>query len=134
MSEVWKKKDWLKENGFITNVGRGRISGENHARLSEAANSGVKFSDYNPVETVKSVETGKVKVVRSSVTPPAISGKGPILSDIAYRYAENDFKAVADDGTEYNMRAACQNCGLSLCGHRCNNPVVLDKIVRIVPV
>ena len=41
-----KAKQWLKDNGHIAEITRGRISHENHMRLQAAYDNGQRFSDW----------------------------------------------------------------------------------------
>jgi hypothetical protein len=120
-------KEWLKANGHIAEVTRGRISNDNHKRLLAAVAEGVKFSDYPKGGTVVVTPTGESTYVK----PATVEEVG--IPDLYYRYDEHAWKAVAEDGTIYGMREACNNCGYSLVGHKCNSPSVLGKKVEVVP-
>jgi hypothetical protein len=129
-----RAKEWLFENGHIEKVGRGRISLENHKRL---ADSGLKFSDWPKGEVTQvvvrknDVDTNVVRVVKED--KPAAT-ETAWLSQDDYRFPENLYQAVDATGKTYGMREACNNCGLSLCGHVCDKPSVLGLPVRIVGV
>ena len=121
-----KAKEWLKENGHIAEVTRGRISNDNHKRLLDAVSKGVKFSDYPKGGTVVSTPTGETAYVK----PAAPTGTE--IAELYYRYDEKLYKAVGKSGTIYGMREACNNCGLSLVGHKCDNPSVLGEKVEVM--
>ena len=138
MSKTWQKKDWLKANGFIKEVTRGRISGENHKRLSEAVANGVKFSDYTAVKTEAVEKTSKgtttktVRVIRDGSESPSVPGDTAWISMHDMRFPEAEYIAISETGEKFGMREACNNCHLSLLNHKCESPSVLGKRVKIV--
>lgn len=125
-----KAKDWLKANGHIAEVTRGRISNENHARLAEAAAKGQVFSDWPKGKVTITPAVGEEKAT-AKVEKSAIAA-GDNYGEAFIRYDDwANMIAVADDGTKFSMKEACNNCGLSLLGHQCNSPMVLGKAVSI---
>jgi len=122
-----KAKDWLKANGHIAEVTRGRISNENHKRLLAAVASGVKFTDYPKGGSVVTAATGETTYVK-----PAAATGSEVISQLYYRYDEKRYKAVTKSGTVYGMREACNNCGYSLLGHTCDSPSVLGEKVEVM--
>lgn len=102
--------------------GRGRLSREAHAAIAKAESNGMTFDDAKP--TVK-VTTSKPKTVKV----------GPVVEDEVpnpysnLRYPDNTkFKGTDSEGKVHIMggRNACMNCGYSLVGHICNEPVTLS--------
>ncbi len=120
-------KEWLKANGHIAEVTRGRISNENHKRLLAAVAQGVKFSDYPKGGTVVKTGDGQEKYVK----PEAPTGVE--IPELYYRYSLEGYHAKDSSGKVYSMREACQNCGLSLVGHKCDDPIVLGRRVEVMP-
>lgn len=125
-------KQALYDAGRIKQIGRGRISLDNHQWLAEQAEKGVKFSDWPKGKIVsapaKSGNSPEIRVVRD----PAQSTE-KIIADLYYRFDEYAWQAVAEDGTIYGMREVCNKCGISLVGHLCDTPSVLGYPVKIVP-
>lgn len=125
-----KAKQWLKDNGHIKEVGRGRISLENHARLKAAHDSGVEFSDWPKGKVTTTVATPDKPAVARVEKVVSESGV-KVVSDLVFRYDEREWFAQAADGTKFGMREVCQPCGYSLVGHQCDKPIVLGKPVVI---
>jgi hypothetical protein len=122
-------KEWLKANGHIAEIGRGRISNDNHKRLLAAVEQGVKFTDYPKGGKVVKAVTGET-VTETYVKPPAPTGE--VIAELYFRYDEKDYQAVGKSGKVYGMREACNNCHYSLTGHICDEPSVLGESVEVV--
>lgn len=113
-----KSRDWLISQGLAKPT-RGRLSREAKAALERAIADGMKFSD------ISSNSTGEIKkVVPNSeftdYTPPS-----------QYRYPEHAYEAIARENgktVRYGMREVCNNCRVSLVGHRCDSPTILYNI------
>lgn len=120
-----KAKEWLKANGHIAEVTRGRISNDNHKRLLDAVAKGVKFSDYPKGGTVVTAPTGESTYVK----PAKPSETDGIAILRPYRYPdEHNWQAVPTAGTIYGitsfgMREVCK-CGNSLVACYCDQPVI----------
>jgi hypothetical protein len=119
-------KEWLKANGHIAEVTRGRISNENHKRLLAAVAGGTKFTDYPKGGTVVATPTGETTYIK----PAAPTGE--TIAQLYYRYDENTHQAVTKSGKIHGMREACNNCGYSLLGHLCDDPSVHGEKVEVV--
>lgn len=122
-------KEWLKANGHIAEVTRGRISNDNHKRLLDAVSNGVKFTDYPKGGKVVKTTTGET-TTETYVKAPAPTGE--VISELYFRYNEKDWQAVTKSGKIHGMREACNNCHLSLVGHTCDSPSVLGEPVEVV--
>lgn len=129
-----KAKEWLKANGHIDAITRGRISGVNHGLLADAHANGQKFSDWEPKETTNA--SGE-KVVKNA-TPKGTDSQGIGEAFIRYPSATSgdpDESWVAieiESGIKRSMREACGGCGLSLVGHRCNDPRIVPTAKSII--
>lgn len=107
-----KPKEWLKANGHITEIGRGRMSREHIALVEAAVASGVAIEGYavssKPANADKPVE-------RVAVDSKTIADIGEPTRDerslMAYRVEEGK-------NVEIGMRTVCNACGSSLtyCG------------------
>lgn len=123
---VVKAKQWLKDNGYISEVTRGRISYENHARLAEAYKGGQRFTDWEPKETTTS--TGAT-VVKNSKPAPNKTNEN-IVGEVTILWPENQY-VVFERGTKTkrSMREVCMHCGVSLVQCQCD---MLGREPRIV--
>jgi hypothetical protein len=128
-------KEWLKANGHIAEVTRGRISNENHKRLLAAVAEGVKFSDYPKGGTVVTSPTGESTYVKPE-KPSETDGLAVLRP---YRYPdEKNWHAVPKGETIYGissfgMREVCR-CGNSLVACYCDIPVIHSNVrVEVVP-
>lgn len=120
------RREYLASLG-LAKIGRGKFSTAAKEQLVKARAEGIKFSDEVVTEVVKPTgETTTEVKTRAKTEPPAW------VSPDEYRFPEGVWQAVADDGTVYGMREACNTCGLSLCDHRCQTPIVLGVPVTIV--
>lgn len=122
------RREYLVEKG-LAKEGRGKFSTEAKAELDRARAAGIKFSD-EVVETVTKPTGEKVTEVKTKPKAEAPPWKSPD----EYRYPEGVYQAYYLDNKNrvmVGLREACQNCGLSLCDHRCNEPVVLGRLVTI---
>jgi len=124
-----KAKEWLKQNGFIAEIGRGRISFENHKRLAE---SGLEFSDWNDrkvavmvVEDDKGTEIVTAHRVDEYHTNGGYGPDGAPVKVAPYRYTEAEFRAVQADGTVRSLREVCEHCGVSLVQCYCGHPSIV---------
>lgn len=115
-----KAKEWLKANGHVKEVTRGRISTANHALLAQAVADGVKLSDYAPKEVIGTKGETRVK----NVSPIAATGE-KVIRELLITYPEDSFKAVQLDGKERGMREVCHTCHVSLVGHVCAEPAIV---------
>ena len=128
-----KAKEWLKANGHIAEITRGRISHENHTRLQAAYEDGQRFSDWGPEKVAVMVTESTDKAtgeVTETVTAHRIDGyesNGMPVEIAPYRYNHDTHKAVEDDGTVRTLREVCFNCGVSLVQCTCGNPHVVAR-------
>lgn len=127
-TDVQTRREYLAEKG-LAKIGRGKFSTAAKEELVRARAAGIKFSDEVVTEVVK--PTGETV---TEVKPKPKADPGMWKSPDEYRYPEATYKAHYLDGTDkvaVSLREACQNCGLSLCDHRCHTPVVLGQPVII---
>ncbi len=117
-------KQWLKDNGFISEITRGRISTENHARLAEAVANGVVIDGYKPREVVNKSGEARIK----NVSPTAVSGE-KVIEEITIPFPDSEWIAVESiSGVKRSVKEACQQHGLSLSGHHCLTlPVITSR-------
>lgn len=123
---MMKANDWLLKEGHIKEITRGRRSLANINHLMTAYQAGTRFSDWEPKETVNTT-TGETRVVN---TVKAAGGSQiDNYNEPFIRYpGEMDSYTVTDSqGNKRSLKEACNNCGLSLVGHTCNNPVIVRK-------
>jgi hypothetical protein len=125
-----KAKEWLKANGHIAEIGRGRISHENHLRLQRAHDNGQRFSDWpkgvlmaTPVETVATA--GQVDAVVTYHRTDGYDASGNIAEIAPYLYNHDTHKAVEADGTVRSLREVCYYDGVSLVQCTCGHPKVV---------
>ena len=130
-----KAKEWLKANGYIAEVTRGRISNDNHKRLLAAVGQGVKFSDYPKGGSVVTAETGETTYVK----PVAVAESEGIATLRPYRYPdEKNWQAVPKGATifgitSFGMREVCK-CNNSLVACYCDQPVIHGTVkVEVIP-
>lgn len=122
-----KPKEALIKDGKVpTTLGRGRMSAAQKERCRELVAQGWQIDGFS-LETSKS--TDKPAVVKAE---PVTNEK--VIAELVYRYDETEWQAKAEDGTIFGMREVCQPCGYSLVGHGCDEPIVLGKAVKVVPV
>lgn len=113
----------------LAKEGRGKFSGAAKQALEEARGKGIKFSDEVVEEVTKPTGEKVTEVKTKQKTEIA-----PWVSPDEYRFPEGVYQAYyVENGRRVSvgMREACQNCGLSICDHRCNEPTVLGRLVTI---
>lgn len=128
-----KPKEWLKANGHIETVGRGRLSAAHIALITEAVAKGAKIEGYS-VSTVKATDesvTAKPAVERvKSDANRLLDVPEPLRSDKDWTLVrKSDGKPIHAVG----MRNVCQGCGSSFTYCPCSSPSILDN-TGIVPV
>lgn len=128
-----RAKEWLKAQGHIAEVTRGRIRTEHHLLLQEAHASGVEFSDWNPNRTAVMVTetTSATGETVETVHVHRIDGyqsNGEIAELAPYRYNHDTHHAVEDEsGKTRSLREVCANCRVSLVQCTCGNPHVIAR-------
>ena len=108
----------------LTKPGRGKFSASAKEALAKAEAEGMTFAEPPSVVTRNPRPTGKLKKTKSG-------GQIEIPDYIApsdFRFPENEYEAVADDGSVYSMRECCNTCKVSLTNHMCNSPSVLGLV------
>lgn len=122
------KEALIKDGTIAVKEGRGRLSREAIERCKELVSQGWDIKGY---------EVSKPNVKSTASEPVVKKVKATNVKEVVelapYRYDEAKFKAVTAEGEVFGMREACNNCGYSLCGHICENPSVLGKVVKILP-
>ena len=113
-----KAKEWLKANGHISEVTRGRMSLAHHELLKSELAKGTKFSDYPKKDiSVPGEGEASVTVIRS------VGSSGNVVPDVPdARYPVESTKVYTLDGvlTKATTRAACFHCGCSLAYCTCD--------------
>jgi hypothetical protein len=121
-----KAKDWAVSKGYCS-PGRGRMPRAAHEAIQQAIAGGMTFSDYKGAPASKgqkiviskdSPEGEAVKVSEYDQYAPAFM-RYPLDQSFTYTEGEKNYTV--------NARQVCMPCGYSLCGHGCNDPVVLTK-------
>jgi hypothetical protein len=127
-----KAKEALLAAGRIKEIGRGRISLDNHAWLKAEYDKGVRFSDWpkgEVVETATPDGAAEVRVVRD----PAQSNE-KVISEFTILYEKDLYVAIGPNKEEYGMAEVCNNCRVSLVQNHCEDPIILGHIpVTITP-
>lgn len=120
------RKDYAHSLG-LANKGKGRMSREAHAAIDAAIAKGMTFNDARPASPVLS----KSKAHNGPDKPKDDGPKDEVQNPYAeafYRYPR-DQRFTYDDPKGKRVviagKAACMNCGYSLIGHTCNDPVVI---------
>jgi len=115
------EKDYAISLG-LAKEGRGRMSLDAKAAVAKAKASGMTFSTKGaPTATVRTVtlsKDGEKEVQDTEVNQ---------FADAFYRYEWDQEFSYSHNGKTFKVggRGACMNCGYSLVGHTCNDPVVL---------
>jgi hypothetical protein len=130
-----KAKQWLKDNGHITEITRGRISHKNHVLLNNAYADGERFSDWTPEKVALAVteSTDKAGKVTETVTAHRIDGydaNGNIQEIAPYRYNHTTHAAYEDTadggkGKRRSLKEVCTTDGVSLVQCTCGAPSVV---------
>jgi hypothetical protein len=131
-----KAKEWLKANGHITEITRGRISTANHEKLQSAYDAGQRFSDWGPdrVAMMVTESTDKTGATVETVTAHRIDGydaTGNIAEIAPYRYNHDTHAAYEDTesgkGKRRSLREVCHHCRVSLVQCTCGDPHVVAR-------
>lgn len=125
------EREYLVSLG-LAKEGRGKFSNAAKEALVSARAEGMTFKTTGPNPTVKreATETPTEK----SDAPQSDNKFPPYLTQDDYRFPEAEWKAVGVDGKVYGMRECCNLCRVSLVGHFCDSPTILDGIaVHIRP-
>lgn len=128
-------KQALFEAGRIKEIGRGRISNDNHIWLLAEVEKGVKFTDYPKKGAKVEVKpaTSTSPEAATYVKPAAAQGNGKVVADLHYRYTdEASYYAKPVGATVYGiqkfgMREVCA-CGSSLVACFCDRPVIFGNV------
>lgn len=116
------EKDYAISLG-LAKVGRGRMSLDAKKAVQKARGEGMTFKGKGaPTATVTVVSKG------TSEAPETVEEKEVNqYADAFYRYDRDQTFFYTHEGKKYviNGKGACMNCGYSLIGHTCNDPVVL---------
>lgn len=117
------EKDYAISLG-LAKAGRGRMSLDAKKAVQEAKKGGMTFR-------VKGAPTATVMVAKK----PTKGAEEPVTEEVEvnqyadgfYRYDRDQMFAYEHGGKTFkiNGKGACMNCGYSLVGHTCNDPVVL---------
>lgn len=114
-----KPKEWLKAQGHITEIGRGRLSAENIARIKDAVANGTMIEGYS-VSSQPAAITGKpAEVERVSTETGMVDVPEPV------RMAD-EWDAFDDTGKRFaiGIKGLCENCRSSVTYCRCRYPVL----------
>lgn len=128
-----KAKEWAVSQG-LAKAGKGRMSREAHDAVQKAIAGGMVFDDYiigdfkargkaKAAPIVKHAPIVKVKTPKRA----AEMDEAPELRDAFMRYRMDQQFCYDLDGKTHQItgRSVCMNCGYSLVGHTCNDPLVL---------
>lgn len=119
------KREYAISKG-LAQPGRGRLSREAHEAISKAEAEGTVFDD-TPVFKAPPRTVDSPKTERPVDSGPKDDVENP-FGDAFMRYSfDQMFEYNDDNGKTHKVscRPACMNCGYSLVGHTCNDPVVL---------
>lgn len=114
-----KPKEWLKKEGHITEIGRGRLSAENIARIKDAVSRGVMIEGYS-VSTARPTSTTEAPEVERTT-----SETGMVDVPEPVRLAD-EWDAFDDTGKRFaiGIKGVCENCRSSVTYCRCKYPVL----------
>lgn len=114
-----KPKEWLKKEGFITEIGRGRLSAENIARIKEAVANGTMIEGYS-VSTARPTATTDKPAVERTTTDAGMVDVPDMVRD------PRDWDAFDDAGKRFDIgiKGCCENCRNSVTYCRCPFPVL----------
>lgn len=132
-----KAKEWLKANGHIQEVTRGRISHANHVLLQEAYEGGQRFSDWGPdrvavmVTETTDKTTGDVTEVTSAHRIDGYGSNGNPVDIAPYLYNHTTHAVYEDTvngkGRKRSLKEVCFNDGVSLVQCTCGDPKVVAR-------
>jgi hypothetical protein len=119
------EKDYAISLG-LAKAGRGRMSLDAKAAVAKAKAQGMTFKG-------KGAPTATVSVSKSTKKDDGTSTKEVEVKEVSeyadgfYRYPRDQEFVYEHNGKRFkiNGKGACMNCGYSLVGHTCNDPVVL---------
>lgn len=116
-----KPKEWLKKEGFITEIGRGRLSAENIARIKDAVSNGVMIEGY----AVSTARPSAVTAKPAETVERTTSDTGMVDVPEPVRLAE-EWDAFDDTGKRFaiGIKGVCENCRSSVTYCRCPFPVL----------
>lgn len=136
-------KDWLVQQGHLTEVTRGRMSLENVAIVTAAYADGVRFDNWPNFEPTvagkaKAIrDAGKTKGVKPTRSAKALDiAKGGTDTDVVeiapYRYnltthAVYEDKADGTKGKRRSLKEVCANDGVSLVQCSCGAPKIVSR-------
>jgi hypothetical protein len=116
-----KPKEWLKKEGHISEVGRGRLSAAHIALIKEAVSNGVVIEGYSATAR-PAVTTGKpaAETVTRDVTSTGVVDVPDMVRD------PRDWDAYDDTGKIFaiGIKGVCENCRSSVTYCRCTYPVL----------
>lgn len=133
-----KAKEWLKANGHIQEVTRGRISHANHVLLKEAYDNGQRFSDWSDdrvsVQVTETTDkaTGDVTEVVTAHRIDGYAANGNPVDIAPYLYNHTTHAVYEDTvdgskGFKRSLREVCFNCSVSLVQCTCGAPQVVAR-------
>lgn len=120
------EKDYAVSKG-LAKAGKGRMSLEAKAAVADAKANGMTFRGKATVAVIRgSAPTGPT-VSKDDTAPVQVEAEQNVYADAFYRYSRDQEFTYDVDGKAYVIsgKGACMNCGYSLIGHTCNDPVVL---------
>lgn len=126
------KREYLVSLG-LAKEGRGKFSNAAKEALVKAEAEGMEFSDSSTGPTA--IAPRKTRPTKNSEQSEPVGQNSeerkfpPYLTQDDYRFPEADWKAIGVDGKTYGMRECCNTCKVSLVGHFCDSPTILDNIV-----
>lgn len=116
-----KPKEWLKREGFITEIGRGRLSAENIARIKEAVSNGVVIEGYAVATARPTATTAKpAATVERTTSDTGVADVPDMVRD------PRDWDAFDDTGKRFaiGIKGCCENCRSSVTYCHCKFPVL----------
>lgn len=119
------KREYAISKG-LAQPGRGRLSRDAHDAIAKAEAEGMVFDDTTVVVRQKALDVPVVNTEKAVDKGPKDSIENP-FADAYMRYEQTQEFVYDEGGREFTIscRPACMNCGYSLVGHTCNDPVVL---------
>jgi hypothetical protein len=122
-----KPKEWLKANGHIDTIGRGRLSAAHIALITEAVANGAKIEGYS----VSSVKATDESVAAKPAVERVKTDANRLLDVPDALRSDKDYTLVRKDTGKpihaVGMRNVCQGCGSSFTYCPCRVPTFLDN-------
>ena len=130
-----KRREYAASLGLAIAGARGRLSREALDAIEKARAEGMTFDDDDAAPRTPSKPREKREAAPK--TSKAKNDGGEAFTKEETRYPIDSKWAGYDSKGKKHIvsgRTVCKNCGYSICGHTCNNPVALLPNLETAPV